>query len=111
MMQPGERGSCPHCGEGYVGALNVVSKVHQTAGMTDERGVLPVALAPDQRDGNVLLQQVDGVLRCIVFGASDTLTYLRDSGVQLRRLHFANTDSCLPAADRQPPTRPTGATP
>lgn len=106
-LQPGERRPCAGCGTMIIGARSLVTESRPGHDPTKTPGVLPITLEPNAEKGNVLIQQIDGELRAIVFGKAAPLDALRAHGVQLRLCHFAD----CPEADqfrRRPPTRPEG---
>lgn len=101
-MKSGERTTC-NCGVAIVGARSMVMPGRPGGGGVTNEVVFPVDLRPDPEKGNVLLQQIDGELRAIVFAVTTpAVIELREHGVQLRRLHLA--------CERQAPTRPTEGT-
>lgn len=76
--KPGERWTCP-CGAELVGAQSA----------SNPKNVMPVRLEPHE-NGNVLLQQKDGVLMGFVFGNQIVRGALQDAGVVMRVNHFAD---------------------
>jgi hypothetical protein len=83
--KPGERWDCEGCGEPLVGAQP----------STNPNTVMPVKMAPEP-NGNILIQQVEGVLTGFVFGNPVIRGALQDAGVVMRINHFAD----CPARER-----------
>src|SRR4051794_29046908 len=103
-LAPGERRTCT-CGATFVGARVLNDPRRPGGAAAGSTAVMPITMAPNAEKGNVLLQQIDGELRAIVFGDPEIVAHLRDRGVQLRLSHFAD----CPDADRyrrRTPTRP-----
>jgi hypothetical protein len=78
-LAPGERRACHACGKPIVGARS----------SSNPASVLPVVVDPVE-NGNVLIQQVDGVLTAFVVGNPVVRGALQDMGVQMRLNHYAN---------------------
>lgn len=78
-LAPGERRPCSACGVPIVGARS----------SSNPANVLPVVVEP-AANGNVLIQQVDGVLTAFVFGNAVVRSALQEKGVQMRLNHFAD---------------------
>lgn len=104
-LAPGERRTCG-CGTEFIGARVLTDPRRLgAAAVAQPESVMPFTLQPDPEKGNVLLQQIGGELRAIIFGDPEIVAHLRDRGVQLRVTHFAD---CPNAAEhRRRPTRPT----
>jgi hypothetical protein len=88
-LSPGDRRPCAACGEPLVGARS----------STNPRSVMPVVATPHP-NGNVLLQQKDGVLVGFVIANPMLRQMLLDMGVVMRVNHFAD---CPHAAEFRKP--------
>ena len=90
---PGERWNCAACGAELIGAQSSANPAN----------VMPVRVEPAS-NGNVLLQQKDGVLTGFVFGNRVILGALQDAGVVMRLNHFADCPGRDQFARRAEPT-------
>jgi len=77
--KPGETWRCSACGEPLIGAQS----------SANPKSVMPVVLKPHPH-GNVLVQNVDGVITGFVIGNALIRDQLLDLGVQMRVNHFAD---------------------
>lgn len=78
-LEPGERRPCRACGTPIVGARS----------SSNPANVLPVVVEP-VANGNVLIQQKDGVLTGFVIGNPVVRGALQEAGVVMRINHFAD---------------------
>jgi hypothetical protein len=78
-LRPGEKRPCSACGVEIIGARS----------SSNPNSVMPIVLEPNP-NGNVLLQQKDGVLTGFVFGDPVVRGGLQDAGVVMRISHFAD---------------------
>lgn len=78
-LSPGERRPCSACGTEIIGARSA----------SNPKNTMPVVVEPNA-NGNVLLQQKDGVLTGFVFGDPVVRGALQDAGVVMRVNHFAD---------------------
>lgn len=78
-LAPGERRPCSACGTEIIGARS----------STNPKSVMPIVVEP-KANGNVLLQQRDGVMTAFVFGDAIVRGALQDKGVVMRVSHFSD---------------------